>query len=136
MTQLMWRSTAPEIFSSQTPVTSEFGRCPRRGRSLLWREMEFLVLAGAGEAGPRLPLGCGVELGWRATVAEIFSSRTTVNSEFGRCPRRGRLPLWREMELLVLAGTADSRLPLSCIFQLVWQWTAPEVFSSRTPLTK
>src|SRR5439155_731067 len=132
--QLVWRSTVPEISSSRTPVTSEFGRCPRRGRSPLWQEMELVVLAGT--ADPRLPFSSVTHMVWRSTAPEIFSSRTPLTSEFGRCPWRGRLPLWREMDLVLLAGTADPRLPLSCIFQLVWRWTAPEVFSSRTPLTK
>src|SRR5437870_5189341 len=135
MVQPVWRSTAPEIFSSQTPITSEFGRCPRRARSLLWRELELFFLTLAGTADPRLPLSCGAQLVWRSTVPEISSSRTPVTSEFGRCPRPARSPLWQEMELVVLAGTADPRLPLSCGAQLVWRSTVPEISSSRTPVT-
>src|SRR2546427_9726351 len=81
--------------------------------------MELVVLAGT--ADPRLPFSSVTQMVWRSTAPEIFSSRTPVTSEFGRCPRRGRSPLWREMELLGLAGTADPRLPLSCVSQRVWR---------------
>src|SRR5438094_8945868 len=118
MPQLVWRSTAPEIFSSRTPVTSEFGRCPRRARSLLWRELESLSFTVAcfwlyqvlvGTVDPLLPPNWMVQSVWRTTVPEIFSSWTPVTSEFGRCPRRGRSALWRGMEIVMFAGTADPR---------------------------
>src|SRR2546425_5829823 len=120
LAQLMWQSTASEIFSSQTPVTSEFGRWPGRGRSLLWRELELFFVTLAGTADPRLPLSCGAQLVWRSTVPEISSSRTPVTSEFGRCPRRARSPLWQEKGLVGLAGAAGPRLPLSSVFPFGW----------------
>src|SRR2546425_11128328 len=116
MVQPVWRSTAPEVFSSQTPVTSEFGRCPRRARSLLWRELELFFLTLAGTADPRLPLSCVAQLVWRSTVPEISSSRTPVTSEFGRCPRRGRSPLWRGKGIFGFAGGAGPRPPPPVVF--------------------
>src|SRR5439155_1369206 len=97
--------------------------------------MELLVLAGTADS--RLPFSCIFQLVWRWTAPEVFSSRTPVTSEFGRCLRRGRSPLLREMELLVLAGTADPLLPLSLVTlaQLMWRLTVPEISSSRTPVT-
>src|SRR5437773_1448478 len=87
LAQLMWQSTAPEIFSSRTPVTSAFARCPRRARSLLWRELEslsftvacfWLYLVLLGTVDLLLPLNCMVQLVWRSTAPEIFSSQTPV----------------------------------------------------------
>src|SRR5438034_1360373 len=114
---LMWQSTAPEISSSRTPVTSEFERLPRRARFLLWRELESLSFTVAcfwlyqvlvGTVDPLLPPNWMAQFVWRSTAPEISSSRTPVTSEFGRCPRRARSLLWRELELffLTLAGTA------------------------------
>src|SRR2546427_12777004 len=99
--------------------------------------MELVVLALAAAPDPRLTLIFFILLVRRSPTPELFSSRTPLPSEFGRCLRRGRLPLWREMELLVLAGTADSRLPLSLVTlaQLMWRLTVPEISSSRTPVT-
>src|SRR2546422_1232445 len=82
--QLVWRSTAPEIFSSQTPVTSEFGRCPRRARSLLWRGIEIFFFTLAGEAGPPLPLSFRGPLGWGGAGAGKSFSPAPPNNRIGR----------------------------------------------------
>src|SRR2546425_8296186 len=83
----------------------------------------------------RLPPRSTLHLVWRSSVSEISSSRTPVTSEFGRCPRRARSPLWREMELFVPAGAADPRLPLSFVLlaQLVWRAAGPGKFFFPAP---